>query len=80
MEKVAELRTTRQKIMAANPGLTERYAQKRFLKQGEVINAPQFDPGAQARPRIPGLPRRESPSGGENSAAAQTCIVSAAAA
>lgn len=33
--------TTRHAIMAANPGLQDRYAQKQYLKQGEVINVPQ---------------------------------------
>jgi len=32
--------TSRRAIPAANPGLDERYAQKRFLKQGEVISLP----------------------------------------
>jgi hypothetical protein len=41
MGKVAQkLGTTRHEILAANPGLEDRYAQKRFLKQGEVIDAP----------------------------------------
>jgi LysM repeat protein len=41
MAKVAhKLHTTRHAIMAANPGLSERYAHKNFLKQGEVINTP----------------------------------------
>ncbi len=41
LDKVAEkLGTSRRDILAANPGLDERYAQKRFLKQGEVINLP----------------------------------------
>jgi len=31
---------SRRDILAANPGLDERYAQKRFLKQGEVISLP----------------------------------------
>jgi phage tail protein X len=31
---------TRQAIMAANPGLSDRYASKQYLKQGEVINLP----------------------------------------
>jgi LysM repeat protein len=41
MDKVAKkLGTTRHDIMAANPGLDDRYRQNRFLKQGEVINVP----------------------------------------
>jgi LysM repeat protein len=41
MDKVArQFHTTRRDIMAANPGLTDRYAHNQFLKQGEVINLP----------------------------------------
>lgn len=41
MAKVAhKLHTTRHAIMAANPGLSDRYAHRHFLKQGEVINTP----------------------------------------
>jgi LysM repeat protein len=41
MDKVSKkFGITRRDIMAANPGLDDRYKQNRFLKQGEVINLP----------------------------------------
>jgi LysM repeat protein len=41
MDKVGKkFGITRHDIMAANPGLDDRYRQNRFLKQGEVINLP----------------------------------------
>jgi LysM repeat protein len=41
MDKVArQFHTTRRDILAANPGLADRYAHNQFLKQGEVINLP----------------------------------------
>jgi LysM repeat protein len=41
MDKVSKkFSTSRHDIMAANPGLDDRYRQNRFLKQGEVINLP----------------------------------------